>query len=643
MGSLWVACSSPGTRRDAGPPGPVDPQVDASVDVSHQTSAPPEAGGADAPATPDRSGAGGDAPADVAPSGDQGPPDRAPADGFVSDVLLPVGMEVGTPTSDATAGTRPEGAACVKGGECASGRCAGGRCCDMVCAGYRCPSPEEACVDLNECAVYHGGCDPFATCTNLAGSRRCDCHPGYAGDGLICTAPAEPACGDGARQATEACDDGNNVAGDGCGDCRRVVQVVLGSDGSTAGHGCVRLDNGWVQCWGTNRVGELGVGDKLNTLARVGRAFRLGVGRRATALAAASSYSCALLDDGSVKCWGQGALGAGTSQPVGDDPGEVGDAIAPVDLGTGRTAKAIASSLGVTCAILDDDRLKCWGSNFSGQLGQGDRVNRGYAPGELGDRLPPIELGVGRRVRAVSPGSSHACALLDNGQVKCWGDNAVGQLGLGDERARGNDPGEMGDNLPAVDLGAGRTAVSVLASLDSSCAVLDNGVLKCWGYNRAGRLGTGTNIDYYGRHPGEMGDALPAVNLGTGRTAKALAGGVLHTCALLDDETVKCWGNNTGGELGQGDTVQRGRLATQMGDNLRPVDLGAGRRVRGLAVDRDSSCALLDDGRVKCWGRNPAGELGTGDTEARGDGPGEMGDQLPAVKVPRLWPGSLMP
>ncbi len=131
----------------------------------------------------------------------------------------------------------------------------------------------------------------------------------------------------------------------------------------------------------------------------------------------------------------------------------------------------------------------------------------------MGDALPAVSLGTGRTAKAIVAGSFHTCALLDNDIVKCWGFNAIGSLGLGDWAHRGNGPGEMGDALPVVNLGTGRTAKIVVAGLHT-CALLDNDTLKCWGDNSRGLLGLG-DTQYRGDGPGEMGDALPVVDLGS--------------------------------------------------------------------------------------------------------------------------------
>jgi hypothetical protein len=128
-----------------------------------------------------------------------------------------------------------------------------------------------------------------------------------------------------------------------------------------------------------------------------------------------------------------------------------------------------------------------------------------------------------------------------------------------------------------------------------------------------------------------MGNNLPAVNLGTRRKAKAITAGTLHTCAILDNNTVKCWGLNGDGGLGYGDTNHRGDEPNEMGDNLPAVDLGTGRNAKAIAAGGGHTCALLDNNTVKCWGRSNAGQLGYGDTNDRGDAAGEMGDNLHQV------------
>ena len=191
-----------------------------------------------------------------------------------------------------------------------------------------------------------------------------------------------------------------------------------------------------------------------------------------------------------------------------------------------RTAE---TGVGETCALLDRGSVKCWGYNIMGSLGTGDTNARGKAPGEMGDNLPVVDLGTGRTATMVGAGGDHACALLDDASMKCWGAGVFGGLGLESTSPHGNAPGTMGDNLPAVDVGTGRTVKSIAVGGSHTCAILDDDTLKCWGENGAGQLGLGDK-NRRGDQPGEMGDALPAIDLGTGRTAKSVSAGDNHTC-----------------------------------------------------------------------------------------------------------------
>lgn len=404
---------------------------------------------------------------------------------------------------------------------------------------------------------------------------------------------------------------------------------------------CARLPDGSVRCWGNNAYGQHGattpdVGLAPGEMGDALPSVDLGGGNTAMALTAGPHHACAILNNGSVKCWGEnrnGALGLGDLNHRSAGAGELGDALPAVALGTGRTARSISAGYSFTCALLDNDQVKCWGANAHGQLGQGHTADIGDAPGEMGDTLLPIDLGSGRTAKAITTGHSHVCALLDNDQVKCWGYNtAFGVLGLGDTVGRGDHPGEMGDALPAVDLGAGRTAVSLTAGAQHTCAVLDNQSVKCWGQAGRGQLGLG-DTNHRGDASGEMGDALPPVDLGPGQVANEVFAGTSHTCAVLTTGNIKCWGDNRSGQLGLGDTAERGSVPGTMGGALPTVSLGTGRTASSLSVGLASTCALLDDQTIKCWGGNGTGALGIGDNVNRGDKPGQMGDSLPIVSV----------
>ena len=345
-------------------------------------------------------------------------------------------------------------------------------------------------------------------------------------------------------------------------------------------------------------------------------------------------HSCVLLTDGTVKCWGGaqfGQLGTGATDSLGDQPGEMGAALPTVSFGVGRKVLDISAGFCHTCALLDDHSVKCWGCGSQGQLGLDDANDRGHQPGELGASLPAVNLGAGRSALAISAGNSHSCALLDDHRIKCWGLNSFGQLGLGDKDSRGDSAGEMAA-LPAVDLGAGRTALAVSAGSYQTCALLDDHSVKCWGRNAEGELGVG-DMNSRGDGPSEMGASLPPIDLGAGRTALQVSAGHVHVCALLDDHSIKCWGANDFGGLGLSDVAPRGIAPGQMGGALPILDLGPGRTALTVAAQEYATCAILDDHSLKCWGRNAEGQLGLGDVMNRGATAGTMGASLPAVDL----------
>jgi len=506
---------------------------------------------------------------------------------------------------------------------CKAGACEPSRCDDDVSNG------DEGDVDCG--GVCERRCADGDTC-NVGG----DCSSQVCTDG-VCQVPR---CGDGVVQSVigEECEAGDLID-DHCGVSCLVQKVVKIAAGYF--YTCALLHDGRVKCWGDNVHGELGLGDKDDRgdgPGEMGDALglvNLSSVETAGVIAAGTTHACVLLNDGSVKCWGfngGGQLGQGDTNDRGDILGEMGDALSVVNLGSGKTATAIAVGGAHNCAFVNDGSVKCWGYDNYGQLGLGDTNPRGDGAGEVGDDLAPLNLGTGKAILFITAGKNHTCALLNGGSVKCWGFNKSGQLGLGDTNDRGDEPGEMGDALPLLDLGTGKTATAISAGAYHTCVLLDDGSVKCWGYNGAGQLGLG-DLDWRGDGPGEMGDALPTVNLGTGKTAAAIAAGASHTCVLLNDGSVKCWGYNDYGQLGLGNQNERGDGPGEMGDALPTVNLGTGKTATAIAAGYAHTCALLNDGSVKCWGRNDSGQLGLGDTDDRGDGPNEMGDALPAVKL----------
>jgi len=420
-----------------------------------------------------------------------------------------------------------------------------------------------------------------------------------------------------------------------------VVSLVSGSAMM-----CVLRADGKVKCWGDANFLGLGVpypdnrGDDAGEMGSALPFLDFGAGVTAKALFGGSySYThCILTNADDLRCWGANGIGelggdlADAAIPYrGDLPGEMGANMHTVDLGAGRKAVLLSTTNAHACAILDNGKVKCWGNNGEGELGILMDGARGDDAGEMGDNLPYADLGNGRTAKAIHVANARSCAITDENKVKCWGGGNNGQRGSGSTANVGGMGTTMGDTLPYVDLGAGRTVLAITGGLEFECAILDDHTVKCWGFNEFGQLGIGSTTNH-GDGPNQMGANLPTVNLGAGRTAKAISSGGDHTCVILDNDQVKCWGRNGSGQLGYGDNVDRGTTALDM-TNLGYVDLGAGRTAKAISAQTSATCALLDNGTVKCWGYNNRGNLGIGTNDNRGDEVSEMGDNLPAVDL----------
>jgi alpha-tubulin suppressor-like RCC1 family protein len=376
------------------------------------------------------------------------------------------------------------------------------------------------------------------------------------------------------------------------------TNTTLSSSLEMDSHTCAILDNGDLKCWGSDVKGQLGDGgSNTNTNAPSSTAIDLGTGRTAVAVSAGDRYTCAILDNGDLKCWGwdyYGQLGDGGTNTDTNAPSSTA-----IDLGTGRTAVAVSAGSYHTCVILDNGDLKCWGRDNHGQLGDGGSNTDTNTPSSTA-----IDLGTGRTAVAVDAGDYHTCAILDNGDMKCWGYDFKGQLGDGGSNTNTNAPSST-----AIDLGTGRTAVAVSAGAYHTCAILDNGDLKCWGWDDYGQLGDGTNTD-------TNAPSSTAINLGTGRTAVAVSAGAYHTCALLDNGDVKCWGRNNYGQLGDG-----GTNTDTNAPSSTAIDLGTGRTAVAMSTGETHTCAILDNGEAKCWGRDLFGQLGDGGSNTATNAP----------------------
>jgi len=419
------------------------------------------------------------------------------------------------------------------------------------------------------------------------GVPRLDASSVAAGEYFTCALVASGAVrcwGDGDRG--QLAQGNENSIGDDPGESSAVVPLpgparTIAAEYSTA---CAILETGELRCWGSGTSGALATGNQLDVGDDPGETpvrVDLGPGRTAKAVTLGSYFGCALLDTGQVRCWGSndyGKLGQGNTFAVGDNPGET-----PLPVSLPRPAVSIAATWDSVCAVLDTGQLYCWGGAPHGQLMQGnDTDNVGDQPGEV-----PVLVGTGgRTVLAISGGADFYCAIYDDHQVHCWGDNTYGQLARGSTDDFGDDPGET--NVGPITLPAGRTAMAVSTGAYHACALLDDGQLRCWGQGVNGALGQGSTADV-GDQPGET---PVAVDLGT--TARALVSGGYFTCAS-SASGVRCWGWNDGGQLGQGSQVPfYGTALGEVPRLLPPIGLG------GESVGRDTDADGTRDAVDAC-------------------------------------------
>ena len=318
------------------------------------------------------------------------------------------------------------------------------------------------------------------------------------------------------------------------------------------------------------------------------------------AISGLRNHACTLFDNKKVKCWGRnsyGQLGYGNRHYIGDD--ELASAQNFVDVGDNVVQIAVGGSH--TCALLEDRNVKCWGRNNNGQLGLGHTQSIG--DNEAASSVTSLSLG--EKVRQIVAGGTFSCALTEMGRVKCWGANSNGQLGLGHTQQVGHSELAAVGQSPFINIGG---KVSKLAAgWEHVCALLENQKLKCWGQNNNGQLGLG-NTSNIGdnEHPVSAGD------VSVGQDVRDVSLGRWNTCALLADQTVKCWGHYS--LLGQQSYYDS---SNSIGNNELPstiASLTLGGEVKQVTISWQHACALLRNGKVKCWGEGGLGTLGNHST-----------------------------
>jgi cysteine-rich repeat protein len=443
----------------------------------------------------------------------------------------------------------------------------------------------------------------------MLGTLECACDGDTCQEGVcrddLCV---EPVCGDGLLEGDEACDDGNASPQDGCeADCtasQGVAKIAAGDQ-----HACALFHDGRLRCWGHNAYGKLGYGN----LENIGddevpaAAGDVDVGEAVVDVAAGREHTCILTESGGVRCWGfnnRGQLGIPSIpllETIGDESSEVPSMLQDVNLGPVPVVEITATSWS-TLVRHEDGTVRCFGQNGSfGTCGYGTTE---YSFGD--DEHPVVEgpIQLGAAAIDIDGHGDHACAVLEDGNVRCWGFNEHGALGLGHLDVVGDD--EHPSDVPALSFA--EPVVEVQTGLRHTCAISESGSVKCWGLNVNGELGLG--------HADNVDDVDAAGALSLGGTPLDLAVGGHHGCAWLGGTSVRCWGSGGHGRLGYGST-------SNVGDDELPSSMSelelAVLSVHQVEVGNAFSCARVDDGEVICWGANTAGQIGLPGGQQVGD------------------------
>ena len=380
-----------------------------------------------------------------------------------------------------------------------------------------------------------------------------------------------------------------------------------GSIAGGNGHACVGLPSGKVQCWGTNNYGQLG--NKSNKASS--RPVYV-VNRKGTQLkdviqvSGGGNTTCALFRNKAVQCWGDnsfGALGNNSTKNSSRAVSVLRDTAMPAIRLSG--IEQIATGTNYSCALLSNHRVKCWGANDSGQLGIGSDDG-------LAHRTPvyvqtseqdstPLE-----GVTQIAAGGKTTCAVLLDKTVKCWGSNDSGQIGTGSMNRT--------EYAGPVHVHATRSGKTLLAHVQKvavghnhTCSLLEGGKVKCWGTNRGSTLTSNVYDSSFKTVPNPVfvseskSDFTPLSNV------IDISAGKEHTCGVLSDKRLKCWGRQWSGQLGHGSRSKSSypRHVVTSGKNKNPLE-----DVVSVYAHDGYTCALLSSNEVKCWGDGTDSRLG---------------------------------
>ncbi len=334
--------------------------------------------------------------------------------------------------------------------------------------------------------------------------------------------------------------------------------------------GCGVTTGGGVLCWGNNDLGQLGNGNSATSSEPLPVT---GLSSGVKSIALGQYYGCAVMVDGKVRCWGH------------NDSGQLGDntrtnRYVPVEVSGLSNVSSIAASYSYTCAVTTSGGVKCWGYNGYGQLGNGSTGTSG---------VPVDVTGLSSGVAEVSVGPDTTCALMNDGSVQCWGRNTFYQMGIGSNTANRTTP------VAVTDLGTSVKSISI--GNNHTCAVMKSGGLKCWGQNYDGQVGDNTTA----------AKMNPVDVQGMSSGVERVSSGFEYTCAVMTGGAVKCWGSNDYGRLGD--------MSSSTRISPTPATSWSSHAIKDIATvrfwDADSfTCGLTEQNMALCLGRNNFQQLG---------------------------------
>jgi len=337
----------------------------------------------------------------------------------------------------------------------------------------------------------------------------------------------------------------------GCTEFQSDAKISAGST-----HSCVAQADGTAYCWGASS-------GSFSTSTPTSQSGT----DKVVQVTAGNGFTCYLLVDSSVKCFGVNGSGQ-----IGD--GTTSTRATPVIVNGLRGVQSLTAGDAFACALMIDGTVQCWGNNGSGQLGLGNTTSQSR---------PQVVPGL-TNVISLDAGQSHACAVVSGGSTKCWGSGGSGQVGNG----------QTSNQTAPTAVSAITTAVSVSAGGSHTCAVLTTGGVRCWGLNASGQLGNASLTS--------TSSPVGPLNMTTG--AASVSAGSNHTCVSMSDRTAKCWGSNASGQMGTGNTTN---------SNV-PSTVPSLSGVSNISAGGSHTCVVQRSGSVSCWGLNTSGQIGDGTT-----------------------------